>query len=214
MSELLGPISRIEEPSAKNHSANPSSVPALKRALDIVISLVGILLLSPGLLIVALAVKVTSKGPVIHWSRRVGRGNVMFGMPKFRSMKVDTPLVATHLLRDPDSCLTPIGSFLRSTSVDELPQLVSILRGYMSLVGPRAALFNQDDLIELRTRRGVHRLAPGLTGWAQMNGRDTLPISAKVELDHYYLENQSTSLDLKIVAMTLLKVLRRDGIAH
>jgi O-antigen biosynthesis protein WbqP len=166
------------------------------------------------LLMVALAVKLTSPGPVLYWSDRVGRHNRIFRMPKFRSMRTDTPAVATHLLQDPDAWLTPIGAFLRKTSLDELPQLWSILAGDMSIVGPRPALFNQDDLIALRSERGVHELAPGLTGWAQVNGRDELPIPQKVELDVEYLRRRSFLFDLRIVWLTVIKVLRRDGVSH
>ncbi len=163
---------------------------------------------------VALAVKLTSPGPVLYWSDRVGRHNRIFRMPKFRSMRIGTPAVATHLLQDPDAWLTPIGAFLRKTSLDELPQLWSILAGDMSIVGPRPALFNQDDLIALRTERGVHELVPGLTGWAQVNGRDELPIPQKVELDVEYLRRRSFLFDLRIVWLTVIKVLRRDGVSH
>ena len=165
-------------------------------------------------MITALAVRLTSPGPVLYWSERVGRHNRIFKMPKFRSMRIDTPAVATHLLQNPDQWLTPIGSFLRKSSLDELPQLWSILKGDMSFVGPRPALFNQDDLIALRTERGVHELVPGLTGWAQVNGRDELPIPQKVALDAEYLQRQSLQFDLKILWMTVLKVLARDGVSH
>lgn len=166
------------------------------------------------ILIIAVAVRLTSKGPALYWSDRVGRNNQIFRMPKFRTMLIDTPAVATHLLSDPASCLTPIGSFLRKTSLDELPQLWSILKGDMSFVGPRPALFNQDDLIALRTERDVHALVPGLTGWAQINGRDELPIPQKVELDREYLERRSFMFDIKIMWLTFLKVVRRDGVSH
>jgi O-antigen biosynthesis protein WbqP len=156
----------------------------------------------------------TSRGPVLYWSDRVGRNNVIFKMPKFRSMQTNTPAVATHLLMNPDVYLTPIGSFLRKSSLDELPQLWSIIKGDMSFVGPRPALFNQHDLIELRTRSGVHELVPGLTGWAQVNGRDELPIPQKVALDVDYLKRKSFWLDLEIIFLTGLKVLRRDNVAH
>jgi O-antigen biosynthesis protein WbqP len=165
-------------------------------------------------LLVALAVRVTSRGPALYWSDRVGRNNVIFKMPKFRSMRVGAPAVATHLLADPKSHLTPIGSFLRKSSLDELPQLWSILVGDMSFVGPRPALFNQHDLVALRTQRGVHALVPGLTGWAQVNGRDELPIPAKVDLDAAYLQRQSLWFDLRILWLTFVKVLRRDGVTH
>lgn len=186
----------------------------MKRVFDLVLAVIaGIFLLMPGVL-VAVLVRMTSKGPVLYWSDRVGRNNKIFEMPKFRSMQIDTPAIATHLLSEPDQYLTPIGSFLRKSSLDELPQLWSIIKGDMSFVGPRPALFNQDDLIELRTRAGVHRLAPGLTGWAQINGRDELPISQKVMLDIEYLGTQSLSLDLKIILLTIFKVLRRDNVTH
>lgn len=166
------------------------------------------------LVLVALMVRTTSKGPIIYWSDRVGRHNKIFRMPKFRSMKIDTPAVATHLLPNPDSYLTPIGSFLRKSSLDELPQLWSILKGDMSFVGPRPALFNQHDLIELRTMAGVHNLLPGLTGWAQVNGRDELPIPDKVALDVEYLRQKTIWLDIRIILLTGLKVLRRDNVTH
>jgi len=159
-------------------------------------------------------VRVTSKGPALYWSDRVGRHNVIFKMPKFRSMRVDTPAVATHLLNNPQQFLTPIGSFLRKSSLDELPQLLSIIKGDMSFVGPRPALFNQDDLIALRTQYGVDSLVPGLTGWAQINGRDELPIPDKVNLDVVYMQRQSLWFDVQIIVLTFVKVLRRDGIQH
>jgi O-antigen biosynthesis protein WbqP len=165
-------------------------------------------------LLVAAAVRLTSRGPALYWSDRVGRHNTIFKMPKFRSMRVGTPAVATHLLSNPDAYLTPIGSFLRKSSLDELPQLWSILAGDMSFVGPRPALFNQQDLIELRSQQGVHQLVPGLTGWAQVNGRDELPIPEKVKLDADYLQNQSLFLDIRILWLTFVKVLRRDGVSH
>jgi O-antigen biosynthesis protein WbqP len=186
----------------------------MKRLFDLVLSALGIIVLALPLLMVALAVKLTSPGPVLYWSDRVGCHNRIFRMPKFRSMRTDTPAVATHLLQDPDAWLTPIGAFLRKTSLDELPQLWSILAGDMSIVGPRPALFNQDDLIALRSERGVHELAPGLTGWAQVNGRDELPIPQKVELDVEYLRRRSFLFDLRIVWLTVIKVLRRDGVSH
>jgi O-antigen biosynthesis protein WbqP len=186
----------------------------LKRAFDILVAGLALLVLAvPGALVAAL-VRLTSPGPVLYWSDRIGRGNQVFRMPKFRSMRIDTPVVATHLLHTPDRYLTPIGGFLRKSSLDELPQLWSILKGDMSLVGPRPALFNQHDLIALRTERGVHRLRPGLTGWAQVNGRDEIPLAHKVELDTFYLRHQSFALDLRILALTLVKVLRSEGVAH
>ncbi len=186
----------------------------MKRTFDFLLSLLLLLCLSVPMLLIALLVKVTSTGPVLYWSNRVGRDNIIFKMPKFRSMLTDTPAVATHLLSNPDQFLTPIGKFLRKTSLDELPQLLSILRGDMSFVGPRPALFNQDDLIELRTQKGVHVLVPGLTGWAQINGRDELPIPAKVEFDVYYLKNCSMLLDFRIIVLTALKVLKSEGVRH
>ena len=164
--------------------------------------------------ITAILVKLTSRGPALYWSDRVGQNNSIFRMPKFRSMKIDTPAVATHLLEDPKSVLTPVGDFLRKSSLDELPQLWSILKGDMSFVGPRPALFNQDDLVALRTDKGVHQLIPGLTGWAQINGRDELPIPDKVLLDEVYLQQQSFWFDIKILWLTFLKVLKQDGITH
>lgn len=186
----------------------------MKRLFDLAVALVVAVFLSLPILIVALAVRLTSPGPALYWSDRVGRRNHIFKMPKFRSMRIDTPAVATHLLQSPEQWLTPIGSFLRRSSLDELPQLWSILKGDMSFVGPRPALFNQDDLIALRTDRGVHELVPGLTGWAQINGRDELPIPQKVQLDVEYLQRRSLLFDLKILWMTVLKVLARDGVSH
>ena len=186
----------------------------MKRLFDLVLALVVVVLLALPILIVTLAVRLTSSGPALYWSDRVGRHNRIFKMPKFRSMRVDTPAVATHLLQSPDQWLTPIGSFLRKSSLDELPQLWSILKGDMSFVGPRPALFNQDDLIALRTEKGVHELVPGLTGWAQINGRDELPIPQKVQLDVEYLQRQSLLFDLKILWITAVKVLARDGVSH
>jgi O-antigen biosynthesis protein WbqP len=166
------------------------------------------------MLLIALLVKLTSRGPVLYWSDRVGRDNVIFRMPKFRSMKIETPELATHLLENPQSHLTPIGGFLRKSSLDELPQLWNVIKGDMSLVGPRPALFNQHDLVAMRTRRGVHRLLPGVTGWAQVNGRDELPIPQKVALDAEYLECASLALDIKILWITARKVIRSDGVSH
>jgi O-antigen biosynthesis protein WbqP len=186
----------------------------MKRFLDLVLGIVATVVLIFPLLLLVLAVRFTSKGPVLYWSDRVGRNNHFFKMPKFRSMHVGTPAVATHLLIDAASHLTPIGSFLRKSSLDELPQLWSILKGDMSFVGPRPALFNQQDLICLRTARGVHTLVPGLTGWAQVNGRDELPISDKVQLDVEYLHQQSLWFDIRILWLTFIKVLRRDGVSH
>ncbi len=186
----------------------------MKRCFDVCLALCVLLLLIVPIIMVALLVRITSIGPVLYWSDRVGRCNHLFRMPKFRTMRVDTPAVATHLLADPEQFLTPVGSFLRKSSLDELPQLWSIIQGDMSFVGPRPALFNQDDLVALRTQYGVDKLVPGLTGWAQINGRDELPIPEKVKLDVDYLHQQSFTLDLKIILMTFLKVLRRDGIKH
>lgn len=186
----------------------------IKRLFDLLLAcLAAVLLLLPASL-VALLVKLSSPGPVFYWSDRVGRGNRIFRMPKFRSMRVGTPAVATHLLTDPQACLTPVGSFLRKSSLDELPQLWSILVGDMSFVGPRPALYNQHDLIALRSERGVHELLPGLTGWAQVNGRDELPIAQKVELDSEYLQRQSLWLDIRILWMTFAKVLHGEGVSH
>ena len=186
----------------------------MKRFVDFTIRLMALAILWLPMLLVALMVRITSPGPVLYWSDRVGRNNRLFKMPKFRSMRINTPAVATHLLQHPDHWLTPIGSFLRKSSLDELPQLWSILIGDMSFVGPRPALFNQDDLIALRTDAGVHELVPGLTGWAQVNGRDELPIPDKVKLDAEYLQRRSFGFDLWILWLTLLKVLRRDGVSH
>ena len=166
------------------------------------------------LAIIALLVKLTSKGPILYWSDRVGHHNTIFSMPKLRTMRVGTQVVASHLLQNPDECLTPIGGFLRKSSLDELPQLWSILRGDMSFVGPRPALFNQQNLIQLRTEKGIHIIRPGLTGWAQINGRDELPIPEKVELDLYYLHHRSLTFDIKIILLTFIKVVLRDGITH
>jgi O-antigen biosynthesis protein WbqP len=186
----------------------------VKRLFDFTLSLFILLLFSVPIVLVAIVVKLTSRGPAIYWSDRVGRYNEIFRMPKFRTMRIDTPAVATHLLLDPKRFLTPVGSFLRKSSLDELPQLWSILKGDMSFVGPRPALFNQDDLVELRGRYGVDMALPGLTGWAQINGRDELPIPDKVRLDVQYLKRQSFALDLKIIFLTAVKVIRRDGITH
>jgi O-antigen biosynthesis protein WbqP len=186
----------------------------MKRLIDITFGMAILAISMFPLLVVALLVRVTSPGPVLYWSDRVGRHNRIFKMPKFRSMKIEAPAVATHLLQNPDQWVTPIGSFLRKSSLDELPQLWSILKGDMSVVGPRPALFNQYDLIAIRTNAGVHELVPGLTGWAQVNGRDELPIPDKVRLDVEYLQRRSTGFDLYILWLTLLKVLRRDGVSH
>lgn len=186
----------------------------MKRIFDLLLVVIIGLPALPVMLLVYVAVKLTSPGPAFYWSDRVGRHNALFRMPKFRSMRIGTPAVATHLLTDPSAHLTPIGSFLRKSSLDELPQLWSILTGDMSFVGPRPALFNQDDLIALRTEKGVHELTPGLTGWAQVNGRDELPIPRKVALDEVYLRERSLWFDLRILWLTFVKVLRRDGVTH
>jgi O-antigen biosynthesis protein WbqP len=186
----------------------------MKRLVDLILTLVAVLLLLLPVIMVSVLVKLTSKGPVLHWSDRVGKHNVIFKMPKFRSMNIDTPIVATHLLVNPKHFFTPVGSFLRKSSLDELPQFWCIFKGDMSLVGPRPALFNQDNLIALRTQKGVHDLTPGLTGWAQINGRDELPIPQKVDLDVEYLHHQSLRLDIKILWLTFIKVLKNDGVSH
>jgi O-antigen biosynthesis protein WbqP len=184
------------------------------RALDLLLTFLAILILSWLILLVAITVRLTSHGPILYWSSRVGKNNTLFMMPKFRTMTVNTPAVATHLLVNPGNYLTPVGSFLRKSSLDELPQLWCILNGKMSLVGPRPALFNQTDLIMLRTNVGVSSLIPGLTGWAQVNGRDDLPIAEKVSFDLEYLKRKSFAFNIKILWLTFLKVLRQDGVAH
>jgi len=186
----------------------------VKRVFDALLALGLLAALAIPMLAITLAIKLTSPGPVLFWSNRVGRNNVLFSMPKFRTMKIDTPVVATHLLAGADHHVTSIGSLLRRLSLDELPQLVSILRGQMSFIGPRAALFNQADLIELRTAKGIHLLTPGLTGWAQTHGRDTISIPVKVELDEYYLRNRSFRLDVEIIGQTILKVVVGEGVTH
>lgn len=186
----------------------------MKRLFDLCLGMSAALFLLLPVVVVAVAVRLTSQGPALYWSDRVGRDNRIFRMPKFRSMRVGTPALATHLLQDPNAYLTPIGSFLRKSSLDELPQLWSILKGDMSFVGPRPALFNQDDLIAMRTARGVQHLLPGLTGWAQVNGRDELPIPEKVKLDVDYLQRRSLWLDIYILWLTFVKVVRRDGVTH
>ena len=186
----------------------------MKRCFDIVLALAATLFLIVPLVGVAMAVKLTSRGTVLYWSQRVGRRNQYFSMPKFRTMQMDTPAVATHLLQNPGTYLTPIGSFLRKSSLDELPQLWCILKGDMSFVGPRPALFNQTDLVALRTQAGVDTLLPGLTGWAQINGRDELPIPQKVALDIEYLQQQSLFFDIQILCLTFVKVIRRDNVTH
>lgn len=186
----------------------------MKRIFDIFLGFLAALIFFVPLLLLAMAVRLTSKGPALYWSYRVGRNNVIFKMPKFRTMHIGTPAVATHLLSNPDVYLTPIGSFLRKSSLDELPQLWSIFIGNMSFVGPRPALFNQQDLIDMRTERGLHSLVPGLTGWAQVNGRDELPLPQKVALDVEYLQRQCFLFDIKILLLTFLKVVKRDGVSH
>jgi O-antigen biosynthesis protein WbqP len=187
---------------------------AVKRTTDIVVSVAALIVLSAPMLVLAGLVRASSPGPAIHWSRRVGRDNALFLMPKFRTMRIEAPQVATHLMTDPQRWLTPVGGLLRKTSLDELPQLISVLKGDMSLVGPRPALFNQEDLVALRTEAGVEALRPGLTGWAQVNGRDELPIPDKVKLDAEYLAQRSCWLDLKILGMTLAGVLGSKGVSH
>jgi O-antigen biosynthesis protein WbqP len=186
----------------------------IKHFFDFTMGLILMVIMAIPLIIIAVSVKLTSPGPAIHWSKRVGKGNRIFLMPKFRTMYIGAPDVPTHLMRDTDIYLTSIGLFLRRTSLDELPQLWSVLKGDMSFVGPRPALFNQDDLIALRTKKGVHQLIPGITGWAQINGRDDIPIPVKVEYDEYYLKNQSFFFDLKILWNTFFKVIKKEGVAH
>jgi len=186
----------------------------MRRIFDVLVALGLMLILAPLFLFVVLGVRLTSVGPVLFRTQRVGKGNKLFTMYKFRTMRMDTPQVATHLLKEPDQFLTPIGKILRRTSLDELPQLINVLSGDMTLVGPRPALFNQDDLVALRTARGVDALTPGITGWAQVNGRDELPIPEKVKLDEWYLKNRSFWLDLKILGMTVFKVIRKEGVVH
>jgi O-antigen biosynthesis protein WbqP len=186
----------------------------MKRFFDLVMSIMLFILLAAPMLLVAIAVRLTSKGPVLYWSHRVGKNHAIFKMPKFRSMRIDTPEVATHLMINPDQFLSPVGGFLRRTSLDEFPQLLSILKGDMSFVGPRPALFNQDDLIALRKEKGIDQLVPGLTGWAQVNGRDELLIPQKVLLDAEYLQRQSFWFDLQILWMTFVKVVKNEGITH
>ncbi|TFH49895.1 MAG: sugar transferase [Lysobacterales bacterium] len=186
----------------------------MKRVFDLVGSLVALVIFAPLFLICALAVRLTSKGPVFYVSDRIGANNSHFDMLKFRTMRTDTPQLATHLMTDPKVFLTPIGNFLRKSSLDELPQLINVIRGEMSIVGPRPALFNQEDQISLRTESGAHVLTPGITGWAQINGRDDIPIARKVELDTWYLHNRSFALDLKIIFLTAWNVVRRQGVSH
>ena len=185
-----------------------------KRGIDLFGAVSLIIILSPILLVLSISVKLTSNGPVIHWSKRIGRDNEVFLMAKFRTMKIETPQIATHLMSDPDSYLTSIGGYFRRKSLDELPQLVNILKGEISFVGPRPALFNQEDLIEARTKVKVHSIRPGITGWAQMHGRDEIPIPQKVDFDMYYLKNRSLILDFRILLETFFKVIREDGVSH
>lgn len=186
----------------------------MKRIFDLCLSLLLLILFSIPLMLIAFLIKMTSKGSVLYWSERVGKDNIIFKMPKFRTMKTDTPARATHLLNDLDQYVTPVGKLLRSFSLDELPQLFSVLKGDMSFVGPRPALFNQDDLIDLRTEKGIHTINPGVTGWAQVNGRDDLPILLKVELDEHYFKHRSFMFDLKTLLMTFFNVIGSKGIKH
>ena len=186
----------------------------MKRIFDLLVCILFLIMLIMPILLIFIAVRLSSKGPALYWSNRIGRNNEIFKMPKFRSMLTNSPTVATHLLDDPDSYLSPIGRFLRSSSLDELPQLLSVLKGDMTFVGPRPALYNQNDLIDLRTKKGVSQLLPGITGWAQVNGRDKLSIPDKVELDVEYLNRQSFWFDMKILWMTFLKVVMRDDVIH
>ena len=193
---------------------NPVRYKVVKRIFDVVSAVILLLILIIPMLIISLLIKLTSKGPVLYWSDRPGRNNRIFQMPKFRTMRINTPAVATHLLENPNKYLTPIGPFLRKLSLDELPQLWSVLKGDMSFVGPRPALYNQDDLISLRTEKGIHKITPGITGWAQVNGRDDLPIPIKVGYDEYYLKNRSFSFDIKILFLTLFKTVKSEGVQH
>ncbi len=186
----------------------------MKRIFDFILSFILILVLLFPMLIIAVMIRLTSNGPIIFWSDRVGKNNVIFKMPKFRTMYIDSPIIATHLLKNSKELLSPVGSFLRRTSLDETPQLLSILKGDMSLVGPRPALFNQKDLVTLRIEKGIDQVLPGITGWAQINGRDELPILDKVDLDFEYLKRKSLWFDLKIIWKTILKVIQRDGVSH
>ncbi len=186
----------------------------MKRGFDFLFSLIAFSILILPMFIIAFIVRLNSKGPVLYWSDRVGQNNKIFKMPKFRTMRTDTPEMATHLMNNPEVYLTSVGKLLRKSSLDELPQLWSVLKGDMSFVGPRPALFNQDDLIDLRTKKGVHQLVPGITGWAQINGRDELPIPVKVSFDEFYFNNQTLLFDLKILWMTFAKVIKREGVSH
>ena len=186
----------------------------IKRLFDLLLCLLSLVIFSFVMFTIAITIRLTSKGQILYWSDRVGKNNRIFEMPKFRTMHINTPVMATHKMTNPNEFLTPIGSFLRQYSLDELPQLFSILKGDMSFVGPRPALFNQDDLIALRTKNGVNMLVPGLTGWAQVNGRDELQVPEKVALDFVYTERQSFWFDMKILWLTFLKVVRREGVSH
>jgi len=186
----------------------------IKRVFDIIMSFLFLIIISIPLIIIAVCIKLTSKGPILYWSDRVGLENKIFKMPKFRTMYLNTPAVATHLLKNPQTYITPIGSILRKFSLDELPQLLSIITGKMSFVGPRPALYNQGDLVALRSERGIQHLIPGLTGWAQINGRDDLPIPTKVEFDDYYRRHRSFCFDLKILFITAIQVLKKEGVQH
>ncbi|CUO44305.1 sugar transferase [Clostridium disporicum] len=184
----------------------------MKRSFDFLVSLVSIIILSPIIVLIALIIKFTSKGPIIFKQRRIGKDNIEFNIYKFRTMRIDTPNVPTHLLENPEQWITPIGKFMRKTSLDELPQLFNILKGDMSIVGPRPALYNQYDLKEMRTEVDVHKLVPGLTGWAQINGRDEIPLSLKVKLDKEYLDRKSFLFDIRIIVLTVLSVIKSDGV--
>ncbi|MGB5157418.1 MAG: sugar transferase [Desulfobacterales bacterium] len=186
----------------------------MKRLFDLIISLLLLIILILPVLVISFLIKSTSRGPILYWSDRVGINNSIFKMPKFRTMQTNTPAVATHLLTNPEKYVTSAGRWLRKTSLDELPQIFSVIKGDMSFVGPRPALFNQDDLVALRTSKGVHTLIPGITGWAQINGRDELPIPVKVDYDYYYLQNRSFLFDLKILAKTVINVLFGKGVQH
>jgi O-antigen biosynthesis protein WbqP len=186
----------------------------MKRIFDILLASLLLVLFSVSMVLLVILIRLSSKGPSVYWSDRIGRNNTLFKMPKFRTMRQGTPAVATHLLHNPENYVTPIGKVLRKLSLDELPQLYSVLKGDMSFVGPRPALFNQSDLMDLRTQKGVHRLVPGVTGWAQINGRDELPIPVKVQHDEYYLQHQSFGFDIRILALTIIRVARRSGVTH
>jgi O-antigen biosynthesis protein WbqP len=186
----------------------------MKRLFDLIVVFVACIIFAIPMMLVAIAVWLSSKGPILYWSKRVGKENTFFNMPKFRTMQIETPVLPTHLLGNPDAYLTPIGSFLRKSSLDELPQLWCILCGDMSVVGPRPALSNQQDLIDARTKKGIHVLKPGLTGWAQVNGRDEIPLEKKVQLDYEYLDKKSLIFDVYVVLLTFYKVVKREGIQH